>query len=786
MKRRRLLLLALVSLVGVSLTAGFGLLQHAEPTATGAEIVVHPIADAYVDSVQSDKNFGDRAALRVDGSPQMLSYIRFDLQDISEIDQAAIQIFAESPQHTGIELYLTSDGWGELSVTYANGPEPTSALIGASETASPGQWLTVDVTSVARPGTVLNLILMTNDQQQLKLASRESGDTSPRLNLTMASKTVASKPTAPVFTTVEIPKTKPKPAPTGTAVFNAGGDSLSLPIRAAFYYPWFPESWTQGETSPFTHYEPTLGFYDTGDAATIRQHIAWMQGAHIQAGIASWWGPGHHTDTDLKAILNATDGTGFKWAIYDEMEGQTDLSRTQIRDDLTYIRDNLASDSDYLRVDGRFVVFVYNADDTTCDVAERWMDAAADFDVYVVLKVFPGYGSCSTQPDSWHQYAPANSADRQKGYSYSISPGFWHANESSPRLERDPERWQSDVQEMVASGEPWQLITTFNEWGEGTAIEPATEWGEVYLDILAETWNGAVPTPMPEPTQGPSATATALPPGGDTIRIVAVGDIACDPSSDNWNNNSGTANSCRQKYTSDVALGKDPDFVVVLGDTQYENGSLDAYLQSYDPTWGRLKTITLPVAGNHEYQTSGAQGWHDYFDWGTSYYWRQLSKSWGLLVIDTDCSHVDGCGVGSLQYKFAESVLAAHPDLHFIVAFHHPYWTAGKYHNDYNSDGYRSLCLLYQTYGVDIMLSGHDHNYQRFAPQNCDGEVAPDGIQAFVAGTGGKNVYGVDPSLEPNLAFEWDAGYGVLVLDLRSDGYDWQFVQDDGTVIDSG
>ena len=121
-------------------------------------------------------------------------------------------------------------------------------------------------------------------------------------------------------------------------------------------------------------------------------------------------------------------------------------------------------------------------------MSDRWKQANT-VGAYVVLKVFPGYRACTSQPDGWHQYAPAAAEDSQAGYSYTISPGFYKANETTPRLIRDPTRWNQNIKDMIASGAPFQLVTTFNEWGEGTAVESAQEWATpsgygAYLDAL--------------------------------------------------------------------------------------------------------------------------------------------------------------------------------------------------------------------------------------------------------------------------------------------------------------
>jgi hypothetical protein len=272
----------------------------------------------------------------------------------------------------------------------------------------------------------------------------------------------------------------------------------SFPIAAAFYYPWYPETWTVDGAHVFYH--PTLGYYSSTDVATQQAHVRALQYAGMNAAISSWWGPGHHTDTRLKQLMQTTIGMGarLKWAVYHENEGYGDPTVGQIASDLAYIRENFASSSAYLRVDGKFVVFVYSADDTSCDVATRWKRANEQVGstAYIDLKVFPGYRKCTSRPGSWHQYGPNVPSDDQPGYSYTIAPGFWRADQSSPLLARDPTRWKHNVAAMAASKEPWKLVTTFNEWGEGTAVESAEEWASAsgygtYLDAL----HSALPAP---------------------------------------------------------------------------------------------------------------------------------------------------------------------------------------------------------------------------------------------------------------------------------------------------
>lgn len=274
---------------------------------------------------------------------------------------------------------------------------------------------------------------------------------------------------------------------------SGGSTNVALPARAAFYYPWFPETWSVNGVH--VSYNPLLGYYDSSSQSVVDTHIHALDYDGVKVAIASWWGQGTHSEsTRIPLLLSRTQalGSNLKWALYYESEGTSDPTVAQIQSDLSYIKSNYASSSSYAYVNNKPVIFVYNANDTTCAIADKWAQANTGYNFYIDLKVFSGYKTCATQPDSWHQYSPAAATDSQPGYSYSISPGFWRADEATPRLARDPTRWQSNVSSMKASNAPWQLVTTFNEWGEGTAVEAAQEWTSAsgygtYQDVLHNT-----------------------------------------------------------------------------------------------------------------------------------------------------------------------------------------------------------------------------------------------------------------------------------------------------------
>ncbi|MDG4819600.1 hypothetical protein O7628_29315 [Micromonospora sp. WMMD956] len=262
-------------------------------------------------------------------------------------------------------------------------------------------------------------------------------------------------------------------------------------IRAAFYYPWFPEAWRQQGLDPFTNYVPVRGRYAV-EEPVVRAQVADMRYGGITMGIASWFGRGTVTDRHWPAMVRAAQGTGFVWAPYYEPEGTSDPTPERIADDLHYLRATYGGEGSALAVlpDRGMPVFVYNSGDLTtaqgCATVDRWVQAQALLQrrfgetVNVNLKVFPGYPGCSGVAGvaGWHQYGPAKAEHDFSGApgegSYTVSPGFWKAGLAygqAPFLSRDRARWRAGLARMNASGAPWQLVTTYNEWGEGTAIE---------------------------------------------------------------------------------------------------------------------------------------------------------------------------------------------------------------------------------------------------------------------------------------------------------------------------
>jgi hypothetical protein len=281
----------------------------------------------------------------------------------------------------------------------------------------------------------------------------------------------------------------------------------------------------------------------------------------------------------------------------------------------------------------------------------------------------------------------------------------------------------------------------------------------------------------------PAAPALARP-----AVIAAAGDIACDPADPNFNGGLGTAAACHMKATTDLQAGTGFDAVLLLGDNQYENGTLAAYQASYDPSWGRVKAVTRPAPGNHEYNSTGAAGYYAYFAAAAgdpAKGWQSFDLGgWHLIALNSNCAAVGGCGAGSAQERWLAADLAAHPGVCTLAYWHHPRFSSGPHGSDAT---YEALWDDLYAAGADLVLAGHDHIYERFAPQTPAGGADPArGLREFVVGTGGKNHTGF-PLIRPNSEVRDAAAFGVLSLTLYPNGYAWKFVPEAGeTFTDSG
>ena len=392
-------------------------------------------------------------------------------------------------------------------------------------------------------------------------------------------------------------------------VFTNVRDQPGGPVRAAFYVP---------------------GANPGQDAA---QHIAAMQYGGIDAGLIPWRGAQDASDGQLGALLSATSaaGSAFRWAGVYAPEQSTDPTTAQLHTDLLALQNSRAGSDAYLDVGSRFVVFVPVGAADGCATAARWAQAAGGTSAYIVLQAFPGHDACPAgdAPDDWYSVDPQQTVTRLPGSSYAISPSA-----------RNPGDWTAAVAGMVNSDERWQLVTSFNDTAAATDVQSAPAWSSAttYGDYLDALHADGAPV------------------------VAAAGDIACDPTLTGFNGGLGDARlvpaACK---VSDLLVGQRLQRVLALGDNQYDDGLYGNFLLSYDPSWGRVKAITPPAVGNHEYQTPARAGLLRLLQRprqaagpagarGKGYYSYDVG-SWHVVVLNSNCTEIApaGCAAGVAQ-----------------------------------------------------------------------------------------------------------------------------------------
>jgi acid phosphatase type 7 len=660
---------SIAAFTAIGITAG------ATPAQVVAQQTVAPIADAYVSSSTPSTNTGRSASLKVDGSPTVRSYLRFDLGGVTDsITKATLRVRATSNHSAGysVRTPASSATWAETSITYANAPPVGSSTVGSSGRLTSGDWSSVDVTSVTTPGTQLDLILVTLSSTAASFTSRES--TSPPQLIVETAPSGATKPA----------NTTP-PAVSGTP----------------------------------------------------------QQGATLTTSNGTWSG----SPTSYAYVWRRCDQAGGSCV---DIAGASAAS---------YVAQAADVGSTL-----RSVVTAANAAGSTAAT------------------------SAPTGAITGAQGAPVNTArprisgTAREEQTLTVDAGTW----SGPGPIAFAYQWRRcDAGGNACSDVPLAVQSSYTL--------AAVDVGSTLRVAVTATNAGGSTTS----TSDQSAVVASRPtPVGDPV-IAAAGDIACAPDSGAFNGGLGTATACRQKATSDLLVGRNLSAILPLGDIQYECGSAVGYRQSYDPSWGRQKLHTRPSIGNHEYHTgSGCEApgsaYFAYFgsaagDPAKGYYSYDLG-TWHLIALNANCSRVGGCGKGSPQEVWLRADLAANEKRCTLAYWHQPHFSSGSHGND---DGGANPTgafwqALYEA-GADVVLNGHDHVYERFAPQTPLAVHDPQyGIRQFTVGTGGKNLT-TFRTVQPNSEVRNSNTFGALTMTLKPTGYDWQFVAEAGkTFADTG
>jgi len=282
----------------------------------------------------------------------------------------------------------------------------------------------------------------------------------------------------------------------------------------------------------------------------------------------------------------------------------------------------------------------------------------------------------------------------------------------------------------------------------------------------------------PEGTGGSVATAA-----GDPF-IVAAGDIACSPQSPDFHSGNGTATKCRQSDTASLAAAQSAAAALELGDEQYYCGLLADFKASYDHSWGALSAISFPVPGNHEYAIgvlkqncahSHAEGYFAYFgakagDSDKGYYAYDVG-SWHMIALNSECTVVS-CATGSAQETWLKRDLSAHSNTCTLAYFHRPLFSSAT---GTQAPSVTPLWRDLYEARAEVVLNGHAHNYERFAPQDPTGHATATGLREFIVGTGGVE-HGGFRTVHSNSQIRNASTFGVLKLTLHPTSYDWAFL----------
>ncbi|MFJ7158854.1 discoidin domain-containing protein [Streptomyces sp. NPDC101118] len=327
--------------------------------------------------------------------------------------------------------------------------------------------------------------------------------------------------------------------------------------------------------------------------------------------------------------------------------------------------------------------------------------------------------------------------------------------------------------EISADGSGWTTLATETAGNGGTDDWTALNAKGRYVRVFGTARGTSYGYSLYE-AEVYGTPGDTTPPGTGAFTVVAAGDIAAQCTA--------SSSSCAHPKTAAQAQRIGPKFYLTMGDNQYDDARLSDYRNYYDKTWGAFKARTRPAPGNHEtYDPAGSlAGYKSYFGaiaypQGKPYYSFD-EGNWHFIALDSN-SFDDPAQIQWLKNDLAGTTKGC-----VAAYFHHPLYSSGGHGNDPVS---KPVWQILYAAKADLVLNGHDHHYERFAPQDPSGRATADGIVEIVAGTGGAEPYPIE-NVQPNSQKRISGPYGVLKLDLTDTTYGWQYVGTDGQVKDTG
>jgi hypothetical protein len=724
-----LLLVLPIFLFGLLPLSNIRLVQAAENN----QLIFTPVADTYINQSTPSTNYGGSTQVRIDGSPLVYSYLRFNLSGLAgrTITKAVFQIYANSNLNGGYQVHLVDDNtWGENTITYANAPS-FGSILAASGTINSGQWIQVDITFLITGDGPISLALTDPTVTAVSLASREAKSTPPQLIITFNDSITPS--TTSTQTSTQTPTTTFTPSDAATpTLINSMTPTFTLPpttipTQMGTGTPTLTPTLVNSKTSTST---PTL---------TLRP--------------------------ELTPTFTLTPGNNVK-------------TFTSVAD--TYV-DSSNPGLNYgsltsLRVDGSPYVNSYLRFNVTGLSGSVYQ---AKLRIYANSASTSGISIAGVTDNSWVEV----------GMTYGNAPVMGNTVVTSSPVAAGT--WKEmDVTSLVSGN---GLVSFGIKTSGSTAINLASRESGANAPQLVVTYTTSeqtsTNTPKTTPTNTPINTATGTPtvtptaegtPGATPIVILAAGDLTkCA---------GGTPSPTGgAKITSDMLIN-DSGLFFTLGDNSNDTGTAADYANCYGPTWGRLKNRTYPAMGNHD-QIADSQGgpYFAYFIGMTGNYGHYSLNlgTWHIVVLNAECGvGYQGCGAGSPQEVWLKQDLAANTRQCIMAIWHQPLFSSGTQNETPGMKGFWDDLYAAR---ADIVLNGHNHNYERFALQDPDRNPDPNGIREFVVGTGGASVDSSTKPLALNEEIRSAAAYGYIKLTLQTNSYNWQFIAQPGkSFSDSG
>ncbi|HVL23350.1 MAG TPA: DNRLRE domain-containing protein [Thermomicrobiales bacterium] len=752
-------------------------------------ITFGPDADALVQQALPDQNAGTSTSLRADKSPNEESYLRFNVQAGSQpITRATLRLWVRDGTADAPGVARSdSVTWSESGITWNT--KPAYGPIGADvRQATTNTWLEYDVTSLVTGNGPVTFALVPQSTDGLTVDAKESGSNTPQLVLN--GNPVPSQP-------------PPAPAPTGDVEVKAAADARVQEANPTINYGTDPLLRADGGVDPDV--ETYLKFSVSGlsgapTTAKIALFINEGGNAGSVDGPALYSAPSTWQETTITWNNRTTRGTtafgdfgavtAGSWVVYDVSSaitgnGEYTFVLATTSNDATDFDSRETANTPRLLLSGI-------TSQPPPEPSTTALKPVADAMVQQGLPDTNAGTSTSMRADlvpneaSYLRFdVPTNTAPITKA-----TLRLWVRDNTSGTVDAPAVARSADVtwgettitwnnRPAVGSPGPNFGAVGINTWIEYDVTSLVTGNGPVTLVLVPESSDAMVvntrenPTNKPELviTRGTGGQTPTDPPSAAAPVLLAAGDIASCGSA----GTEGTAN----------LLDTQDGTVLTLGDHAYPEGSATDFANCYQPTWGRHKTRTRPVPGNHDYMTAGASAYFAYFgqsagDPGKGYYSYDVA-GWHVVALN---SNID-MSVGSAQEQWLRTDLAANPTACTVAYMHHPRYSSGAVQG--GSTTVQPVWQALYEAGVEVVLAGHDHTYERLSPMDPNGNLDPAfGIRQFVVGTGGATHYQFGAAV-PGSEVRIVDTFGILKLSLNSGSYRWDFLPAaGGTSSDSG